>query len=85
VNDAEHTGLLADLTQIFRAAFDDDGLVLSQTTTARDIKEWDSAKMILLILAVEEHFSVRFRSKEIEALRSIGDWVALIEKHVKPV
>jgi acyl carrier protein len=73
------TDLLAALTQIFRENFDDEKLVLAMTTTARDIPGWDSAKMVFLVLAVEERFGVRFRSKEIDALRSIGDWVALIE------
>ncbi len=71
--------LLDALTEIFRENFDDGKLVLSLSTTARDIPGWDSAKMVMLVLAVEERFDVRFRSKEIDALRSIGDWVALIE------
>lgn len=73
------TELLAALTQIFRENFNDDGLVLMMTTTARDIPGWDSAKMVMLVLAVEERFDVRFRSRDIDALGAIGDWVALIE------
>lgn len=71
--------LLDALAQIFRENFDDEKLVLQLSTTARDIQGWDLAKMVMLVLAVEERFDVRFRSKEIDALRSIGDWVALIE------
>ncbi|WP_020176578.1 acyl carrier protein [Methyloferula stellata] len=71
--------LLAALTEIFRENFDDEKLVLTMKTTAGDIAGWDSAKMVMLVLAVEERFDVRFRSREIDALRSIGDWVALIE------
>ena len=44
-----------------------------------DIPSWDSAKMVMLILAVEERFDLRFRSREIDALRRIGDWVRLID------
>jgi len=73
--------VLAVLTQIFRESFEDESLTLTEKTTAKDIKDWDSARMVLLILAVEERFAVRFRSREIEALRSIGDWIALIENH----
>jgi acyl carrier protein len=77
--------LLDALTQIFRENFDDEKLALGMSTTARDIPGWDSAKMVMLVLAVEERFDVRFRSKEIDALRSIGDWVVLIEAaNVKP-
>ncbi len=71
--------LLAALTEIFRENFDDENLVLTMTTTASDIAGWDSAKMVMLVLAAEERFDVRFRSRDIDALRTIGDWVALIE------
>lgn len=70
---------LAELTQIFRDNFDDDQLVLTPATTARDIPGWDSAKMVLLILAVEERFNIRLHSREIDALRSIGNWLDVIE------
>lgn len=72
--------ILKILTDIFRLNFDDAAIVLRPATTARDIAGWDSAKMVMLILAVEEHFGLTFRSREIDALRSIGDWVALIRK-----
>lgn len=85
MSDGQNAGLLASLTQIFRETFDDDQLVLTVMTAARDIKGWDSAKMVFLILAVEENFGVRFSSKEIDRLRSIGDWIVLIEEHTKPM
>jgi len=81
MSDGTRNELLAGLTRIFRENFDDETLVLTPATTVHDIKGWDSAKMVFLILAVEESFDVRFRSKEINALRSIGDWLSLIEEH----
>jgi acyl carrier protein len=72
--------LLAALTQIFRENFDNESLALTLATTRRDVSGWDSAKTVLLVLAVEERFDIRLRSKEIDALRSIGDWLDLIEK-----
>jgi acyl carrier protein len=71
--------ILSDLTAIFRDCFDDENIVLWPSTSARDIPGWDSAKMVLLILAVEERFAIRTRSREIDALRCVGDWVKLIE------
>jgi acyl carrier protein len=70
---------LTRLTAIFRQCFDDESIVLRPDMKARDIPSWDSAKMVMLILAVEESFDVRFRSREIDALRSVGDWVRLID------
>ena len=45
---------------------------------ARDVEGWDSAKMVTIILAVEDEFSIRMRSRDVDALRSVGDFVALI-------
>ena len=42
---------------------------------------FDSGKKILLILAVEERFGIYTQSEEIDALRRIGDWVALVLRH----
>jgi acyl carrier protein len=71
--------LYAALTGIFRECFDDGSIVLAPRTSARDIAGWDSAKMVYLILAVEDRFAIRMRSREIDALRCVGDWVRLIE------
>jgi acyl carrier protein len=78
MTDAE---ILSLLTEIFRKAFGDASLVLAPATTARDIAGWDSAMMVMLVLAVEERFGIRMRSREIDALKSIGDFVTLIAAH----
>lgn len=72
--------ILEALTQIFRENFDDETLVLTPATTARDIAGWDSARMVLLILAVEERFDIRLHSREIDSLRNIQDWIDIIDK-----
>ena len=70
--------ILARLTPIFRATFGDESLTLHPAMTARDVEGWDSAKMVTIILAVEDEFSIRMRSRDIDALRSVGDFVTLI-------
>jgi acyl carrier protein len=71
--------VLNALTHIFRENFDDDALVLAPATTARDIRGWDSAKMVMLILAVEDRFDIRLHSREIDSLRNIQNWIDVIE------
>jgi len=70
--------ILARLTPIFRTTFDDESLTLHPAMAARDVEGWDSAKMVTIILAVEDEFSIRMRSRDIDALRSVGDFVTLI-------
>jgi acyl carrier protein len=78
------TEILARLNGIFRDCFDDPRLQLRAEMTARDIAGWDSAKMVMLVLAAEESFGVRFHSREIDSLRCIGDWISLLEKRLRP-
>jgi acyl carrier protein len=73
--------ILQELTGIFRECFDDQTILLAPAISARDIPAWDSAKMVMLIVAVEERFAIRMRSREIDSLRCVGDWVALIRSY----
>ena len=66
------------LVSIFRSVFDDDSLVIQPSTSASDIPDWDSQTHIILILAVEQEFGVRFRTSELDLLRNVGDFVKLI-------
>ena len=70
--------IFAGLTEIFHEAFGDETIVLHNDTTATDVPGWDSIKMVAIILAVEAHFSVRLRAREIDQLKSVGDFVRLI-------
>ena len=67
-----------ELTRIFREQFDDPALELRSETTARDVDGWDSARMVSIILAVEESFGFELSSREIDALACVGDFAALI-------
>lgn len=70
--------ILADLVGIFREVFEDQSIVLRTDTTADDIPEWDSQSHIGLVLAAEHHFGVRFRTSELDSMRNVGDFVAVI-------
>lgn len=74
--------ILQELTGIFREVFDDPALVIAPGTAARHIKDWDSARMVMLVLAVEQKFGIRMRGREIDALRCVGDFVDLIQRHI---
>ena len=75
--------VLEQLQEIFRDAFDDDELVISPTTTARDIEDWDSLMQIQLIIAAERRFGIKFTTQEMNGLKNVGDFVALIEEKTK--
>ena len=72
--------IYAELTPIFRDLFDDDTLVPTPELTAAEVPEWDSFNHINLVVAIEEHFGVKFHTAELESLQSVGQLVALLER-----
>jgi acyl carrier protein len=70
----------AGLTDVFRETFGDPSLVLRPDMTARDVAGWDSLKMVIIIMAVEERFGIEMRTREMDGLRCVGDFISLIER-----
>jgi len=52
---------------------------ITETTTAKDIEEWDSLSHIRLVVSVERKFGVKFSNSEIESLKTVGDLVSLLQ------
>lgn len=72
--------IYAELTPIFRDLFDDENLVPTPELTAAEVPDWDSFNHINLVVAVEEHFGVKFHAAELESLQSVGQLVALLDQ-----
>jgi len=72
------------LNKVFRQVFDDDSIAISEKTTARDIPGWDSLTHIILIIAVEKEFKVRFNAGDITKLQNVGEMIDLIVQRVGP-
>jgi acyl carrier protein len=52
-------------------------------TTAAQIPGWDSLMHVNVIIAIEKHFDVRFRSIEVLKLKTIGDLQRLVDSKLK--
>jgi acyl carrier protein len=72
-----------DLTEIFADVFVRDDIVLSPALTAKDVKGWDSFKQIEIIMASEEKWAIKFNTRELDALRTVGDLAKMIEAKVR--
>lgn len=72
------TEIFEKLTDIFRDVFDDEGITLTEATTAADIEDWDSLTHITLLSAVEEEFDVKFGMKAVQNLKNVGELADLI-------
>ena len=72
--------ILSICNKIFIEQLDNEDIVLTRETTAKDIKEWDSLTNIQLIVAIEKYFKFRFTALEIQALKNVGDLCDAIER-----
>jgi acyl carrier protein len=70
------------LNEMFSEIFVRDDIVLTPETKASDIYGWDSFKQIEIVMAVEDRFGVRLRTREIDNLRNVGDLVAAIVRKI---
>tara|TARA_B100001057_G_scaffold231721_1_gene231987 strand:+ start:422 stop:661 length:240 start_codon:yes stop_codon:yes gene_type:complete len=70
--------VIEKLLPIFQNVFDDDELIITNLTTAKDINGWDSLAHIRLIVAIEKSFQLRFSANEISKLENVGEMVDLI-------
>lgn len=72
--------ILSELNNIFRDVLDNNKINLTDTTTAKDIDEWDSLSNIHLVIEIEKHFKVRFTTAEIQSWKNVGELVMNLEK-----
>lgn len=67
------------LTLIFRDVFKNSSLELNENFTSNDIENWDSLNHMLMILEVEETFGIKFKLKDLNKMKKVGDIVSIIE------
>lgn len=70
--------IYAFLTDTFHDVFMRDDILLKPELTAKDVEGWDSFKQIEILLATEERFGIKFSTREVDSLQSIGDLVRLV-------
>ena len=70
--------IYAALRDVFADIFGRDDIVLNANTSAKDVAGWDSFRHIEILVAVEERFGIRFRTRDLDRLRNAGDLVRLI-------
>ena len=52
----ERNNILSQINKIFIDTLDNEGVVIEETTTAKDVEEWDSLTHIMLVVAIEKYF-----------------------------
>ena len=70
--------VLNAVQDIFRDIFDDQTLVIENSTNSEDIDDWDSMNHINLVSAIEKKFSIRFALGELQTLNDVGSMIDLM-------
>ena len=73
---------LQKVQDVFRAALDEERLVIDMNTRKIDLKAWDSLAHVRLISGIESEFDIQFTLAEIEEIASVLQLVDLIQKHL---
>lgn len=71
----ERNDILERVQTVFREELEDETIVLTENSTAKDIEDWDSLSHIQLVSAIEKHFGIRFLSREILSWQNVGEMV----------
>ena len=73
-----HEEIMEKVQMIFRDVFDDDELIITDSTNSADIEDWDSLEHIALVVSMEKEFDLKFDLKEVNKLANVGEMVDLI-------
>ena len=72
--------IIEKITEIVRDELEDDSIVLTPETQAKQVPGWDSLAHVRIVIGVESAFGLRFDTNEITGLGNVGDLVALVER-----
>ena len=75
----ERKEILEKLTPIFRTAFNDETIELSEDMTSDDFDNWDSVTLMIIVSMIEKEFDIVFKLREVGMLDSVEAFVAGIE------
>jgi acyl carrier protein len=71
----EKEEIISRVQDIFRDHLDDESITLKDETTAADVDGWDSLMHLQLIVAIENHFKIKFTSREIMSWKNVGEMI----------
>ena len=76
----ERNEILAKLTPIFRTAFNDETIDLSEDMTSDDFDNWDPVTLLIIVSMIEKAFDIVFKLREVGMLDSVEAFVDGIEE-----
>jgi acyl carrier protein len=75
--------ILLQITDVMRRVFKQDDLTITPATVAGDVERWTSIRHIHLVVEIEKHFKVKFKSLEIQKWANVGDLIKSVSTHLQ--
>lgn len=63
---------------LFRDVFDDESIIIDETTRVEDVQGWDSLMNITILAFVQEEFSVSFDVEDVKRIMGVSDILELV-------
>jgi acyl carrier protein len=74
----ERTEILGKLQGVFKNILKNSSLDLTESLSAHDVDGWDSLTHMLIISEVEGSFKIKFKLKDLNKMKNIGDMIDII-------
>lgn len=68
------------LRDIFIDVFDNEDIVLSDTTVSSDIEGWDSLTHITIVGVIEDEFEIKFDMDALPKMKNVGTMIDMIQE-----
>jgi acyl carrier protein len=78
----EKSAVVEKLTPVFRQVFNNASIEVTDEMTASDVDGWDSLSHMLLIAEVENAFSIKFKLRDLNKMKNVGDMIEIIMSKV---
>ena len=79
----ENEDILSALQNIFRSVLFNSSIVLDMKSNTASIEEWDSLTHVELIYSIEQHFNIKFSSREILSWKNIEQMVTYLRHKIQ--
>ncbi len=74
----ERNEVLAKVQEVFCDVLGNDDIVLTESTTSKDVDEWTSLAQAQILTAIENEMGIHFSIMAIMSINSVGDIVNAI-------
>ena len=74
---------VSTIIEIFEDILDVKKGTVNLSSNSSDIDEWDSVATVNIIVALEDEFGIKFKLEDIQTVKSVQDFVYLVQEHKK--